>query len=346
MNLKNLCMSYELGNLLEAIDAKPLYGPLSSSKVFEFANKSSKVNGLALTDVLPRMATDGEGFTHVPYKLLSKELVFALFESRTFKMRNKKSVQEAVEKGEVILAYSEKFKVPVSIPFIIQKTGNGYRVIVNICSYGEFDSSGSFVAKERNNTTLMSLIYTGYIVQRIVSTNYTPPLDVLKTLTITYGNMFGSIIGGLCSLDPLTTQKMKYIGARFAATQMYGTDFSDDFGYKYLIKEYSTKYGEYAIGSVDKFIPADSYDNLNMLIAVLTEKYPSIKPSMLNMTSFIEAWIKRYDVSVVFAIDYTGYLLYHIISVLLGSSGVNIRSMESVIPINYANSMYKTFENF
>lgn len=332
-----------LDQINESIESKRYYGPLSTSKVFKLADAGAKIGGEKLSDVLPKMVVSDKGFTHIIPALISKELMYDMFDSRTFKMKNKNKVKEAIISGDIIMVYSEKYKIPASIPYIVRATDTA-TIYVNVSNYARMNEQGMLEAIPRQESSLMALLYSAFISKVYMSPNYMPNHSEIKTLGITYGNMFGQVAAFICGIsDPIMTTKFKYIGTKFFLIQTFGTDTGQDLLYRHFIDYYSDKISsKQVLNMLDEQMDINAYDNIESLFAEIMKVYPSLKN--LSLTSFLETWVKRYGVSTTMAIDYTSYMLYIIISIILGASSVNIRSLDAVVPKDITDA-YNSFQN-
>jgi hypothetical protein len=340
--MRNKFLSYDFKNhtleeINESIDAKRYYGPLSTSRVFQLADAGTKVGGEKLSEVLPKMVVSEKGFVHVSPALFSKELMYDLFDSRNFKMKNKNNIKEAIIKGSIVLVYSEKYKIPASIPYIVRAT-NPAVVYVNVSNYTRMTDSGMLECLPRQENALMSLLYSAYVSTIFMGPDYKPAQSVLKTMGITYGNMFGQVIAFNSAIsDPIMTMKLKYIGTKFFLIQVFGTELGQDFMYRvfenYFVDRMSSKQ---VISLLDEQIDLDAYDDIESLFREILKLYPNLKN--LSLSSFLETWVKRYGISTAMVIDYPSYMIYVIISIILGASSVNIRSLDAVVPKDIADA--------
>lgn len=312
----------------EAIDNKSLYGPLSASKVFQLADSGTKNE--KLSSMLPKMVSDEQGFTHVSYEFLSKELIYDLFESKSFKIKNKTFIKEAIIKKNLILVYSEKYKVPASIPYVIRK-GTPPTIYVNVSNFTKMTDTGYLECIPRQESGLMAVLFSAYCAMAYTE-DRVPTSNVLKTMALTYSGMFGTIIGYNSSIsDPIMLTKLKYLGAKFFCIQAYGTENGADLFYRNLSSYFENKISsKQVIDSLDLQFPDDSFDNIELLFTKILQVYPNIKN--LSLAAFLENWIKRFGPATTMSIDYVGYMLYVMVSIILGSPAINIRSLDPVVP--------------
>lgn len=340
-------LSYDFKNhtldvIQEALDTRNFYSPLSTSKVFQKANEGAKINGERLSDILPKMVVADQGFTQIVPERLSKEMLYELFDSRSFKFTNKSKVKDAIFNKEIVLVYSEKYKVPASIPYIVRAT-NPPTIYVNVANYTKMSDHGVLDVLPRQESSLMALLYSAYISLHYLKPNVNPGRSELKTFAMTYGNMFGNIVGYNAGIsDPIMLNKIKYLGTKFYLIQLMGTGEGDDYMYRIMKPYFEDRLSsKQVVEMLDEQFPLDCFDNIELLFLEILKNYPNIKN--LSLAPFMEAWIKRYGISSVMAADYPGYMLYIIVSVLLGAPSVNIRSLDNVVDKDIANA-YKNMQ--
>lgn len=302
----------------ESVGSRGIYYRLGESEFFEYANTHALVGGIKMIDVIPRMVLKDQGFIHVSLQMLDRQTVFELFESGRFKMACKKTLREMLDKGQVIMVYSDKYRLPVSIPYIAQtKSKNDATIYVNISDFVEMDQYGQFSVKVvRNYNALMALILAGCLTYRIVTLNSSLPSDLADGMVLLYASMMESVINSMVHMDPLTREKIRYLSSEFCLVQMYGTQTGLNM-FSRLRNSYFPKLSKLMMDAIDNQFDEDAFDKFTLWVGELTRIYPSLRG--LTTYAIYDKWIKRYGPATAMSIDYLGYHIYTICMILMES---------------------------
>lgn len=324
----------------ETVGERHIYYRLGDSEVFQFANKNTKINGMKLVDVLPRMTIPGKGFIHLDYSMFDGSLRYELFEGNRYKVSCKKEMRAMLENGTVVPVYSEEYKVPTSIPFIIQEIGrNKHRVYVNVSDFVIMDQYGKVtVDQTRNYNALMAVLFAACIAVAISDRNSTLPADIADSLVMTYANMLENSIQYIIHSDPITRDKIRYLATKFALIQMYGTERGESLFYRYR-STYFPKLSNMIMDSIDNQFKVDNFDKLSLFIDEMRRMYPSMRN--LSDYNVYDRWIKAYGASTAMAIDYFGYHLYTVCMVLFESPLVSRLALEPIMEKNRGTELYR-----
>ena len=143
--------TYETNELNETVAVRKIFYRLGESEIFNYANDNTMVGGMRLVDVIPRMAVPNQGFLHVEYAQLDKTVQYELFEGPHYKLTCKKAMKSLIENGKIQMVYSEQYKIPTCIPYIIQGVGNSCRIFVNISDFVQLDAYGRYQINQPRN---------------------------------------------------------------------------------------------------------------------------------------------------------------------------------------------------
>lgn len=326
----------------ESVGERSIYYRLGDSELFTFANKNTTVGKEKLIDVIPRMVVEDHGFLRVDFSQLDKSTKFELFDSGRFKMSCKKSLQSMVERGDVIMVYSEEYMIPTSIPFIVQTNGRNSRIFVNISDFVELNQYGQYVVTQtRNYNALMAVLFAAALAQKIVSTTSALPADLADGLVLSYASMLETVINSLVHLDPVGKEKIRYLATEFALIQMYGTEKGTTLFYR-MKQTYFAKLSKLIMDSIDNQFKLDNFDKLSLFIDQLKELYPSMHG--LSVYTVYDRWIRRYGAATAMSIDYLGYHLYTICMVLMESPLITRMALEPIMEKNKGADMYKRMQ--
>ena len=327
----------------EAVGERRIFYRLGESELFEYANKHTVINGSALVDVIPRMVVKDQGFIQIRPDQLDKNVRYELFESGRFKMTCKKTMLDMLEKGMVVMVYSEEYKLPTSIPYIAQSNGKNVNVIfVNVSDFLKMDQYGMFqVEVTRNYNALMAALLAACTAYRIITMASTLPADMADGMVLMYASMMERVINTMVHMDPLMREKIRYLSTEFALIQMYGTENGQRLFYR-IRQTYFPKLTKVIMDTIDNTFKVDNFDKLSLFVDGLKEQYPSLK----GLTTYMiyEKWIRTYGAATAMSIDYIGYHLYTICMVLMESPLINRMALEPVLEKNRGSDIFKRMQ--
>lgn len=324
----------------ETVAERQIYYRLGDSEMFQFANANTKIGGMKLIDLLPRMTVPNQGFVHLDYSMFDSTLKYELFESNRYKISCKRAMRQLIENGSVVPVYSEEYKLPTSIPFIIQSIGSKHKVFVNVSDFVTMNQYGKIIVEQtRNYNALMAVLFSACVALRITdSTTSTLPADIADSMVMTYANMLERVIQFIISMDPITRDKVRYLATKFALIQMYGTVKGENMFLRYRSK-YFPKLSNMIMDSMDDQFKLDHFDKLSLFIEELRRLYPAMR----NLTDYTvyDKWIRSYGAATAMSIDYFGYHLYTICMVLFESPLVSRMALEPIMEKNKGTELYR-----
>lgn len=330
-------------DLNESVAERKIFYRLGDSEVFQFANKNTTINGEKLINVIPRVMMNDQGFLHVDFTQLDKTIVYELFDSNHYKLTCKKAMRHLIETGKVSMVYSDTYKLPTSIPYIIQTNKNDTKVYVNISDFVVINQYGIFeVTQNRNYNALMAVLFAACVVYQIVSGMNTLPNDLADGLVIMYANMMEKCIHGIVHLDPHTREKVKYLCTEFALVQMYGTEKGLSLFYRYK-DSYFQKLTKLVTDSIDNRFNIDAFDKLSTFIDELKRIYPSM-PDILSEVNIYTKWINMYGASTAMSVDYLGYHIYTVCMIFFESPLIVRISLEPILEKSKGTEMYRRMQ--
>ena len=296
---------------------------LSESDMFNYANRKASVNGETLLEVIPKMLVPDQGFIQVSLGDFDKSVLHELFESTHYRITCKTAMRNLIDSNKVVLVYSDKYKIPTSIPYVVQSSGPSARVYVNISDFVSMDSYGKIkVDQIRNYNGLMAIIFAASAIYRIVSRSITLNAEILDGMVLMYGAMLSRTINSIIHLDPITKDKIRYLSVQFALIQMFGT--------------------EQGANIFQRFRHLDSYDSLNKFVLEIVRVYPSMRNLTLNV--LFDKWVMQYGAASALAIDYMGYFLYVLSMTLFESPLVSRPALEAALENSKGALSYKALQ--
>lgn len=327
----------------ESVGERKIFYRLGESEIFEYANKNTTSNGVSLIDIIPRMVVKDNGFLHLTLGQFDKSVKYELFDSNRFKISCKKAMYDMIDRGNVVMVYSEQYRIPTSIPYIAQTRGKDVIIYVNISDFVEIDQYGIVqVSQTRNYNALMAALFAACVAYKIVKSTSTLPADLADGMVLMYANMLERVINSLVHMDPITRDKVKYLATEFALIQMYGTETGTKLFYRYK-NTYFPKLSKMITDSIDNQFKIDHFDKLSLFIDELKANYPSMKG--LNLYVVYDKWIRSYGAATAMSVDYIGYHLYTICMVLMESPLITRMALEPVLEKSRGLDMYKRMQN-
>lgn len=327
----------------ESIGSRGIYYRLGESEFFEYANTHALVGGIKMIDVIPRMVLKDQGFIHITPQMLDRQTIFELFEGGRFKCSCKRTMKDMLDKGQVVMVYSDKYRLPVSIPYIAQsKSRSEATVYVNVSDFVEMDQFGQFSVKVvRNYNALMALLMAGCLTYRIITMNSSLPADLVDGMVLLYANMMETVINSMVHMDPLMREKIKYLASEFCMVQMYGTQTGlSMFGR--LRNSYFPKLSKLMVDAIDNRFDEDAFDKFTLWVSELVRIYPSLRG--LTTYAIYDKWIKRYGPATAMSIDYLGYHIYTICMILMESPLTTRTTLEPMMEKCKGADMYRRIQ--
>jgi hypothetical protein len=316
----------------ETIDNRDMYVGLSSREIFQVAN-GVKVVDANLIDLIPRMVTNGAGFMEIPVGLLSKDAFHSLFESKSFRFKNRDQLLKLIGNGRIVMVWSDKYFL-TAVPFIIKNT-NPKTVYVNMSSVLKKNENNGFDIDHRKEADAVSLMYTAIITLLYSKDNWVPNVPELKTISLTYSNMMSGVVSSIYKItDPITSAKFKYIFSKLFFIQSFGTEKGSQLMYKVLNNHFEDLLGKNILNNLDALTEQniDAFDSVSGTLNFVTENIKSPHVKEIPLGVLIESWVRRYGAGSFLAIDYAGYLIYAIIATRFMGSSVSSQTIEKQLP--------------
>lgn len=327
----------------ETVGERKIFYRLGESEVFNYANHNTMINGKRLVDVIPLMVLPDQGFLRVEYAQLDHTIQYELFEGPRYKLSCKKTIRSMLDTGELNLVYSESYKLPTCIPYIIQGDGHNARVFVNVSDFIQLDTYGKYqVIQSRNYNALMSVIFAAAVALRIVQGKTMVPADLADGMVLVYAAMLERTINSVVHMDPITKDKVRYLASEFALIQMYGTDAGQKMFYQRFKNAYFPKLTKMITESLDAQFHTDNFDKLSLFVMELKRLYPSMKG--LDEGMIYDKWIRLYGAATTMSVDYLGYHIYTICMVLFESPLISRMALEPVMEKNKGVDMYRRMQ--
>lgn len=336
------CSDVVVDTVNESVAERRIFYRLGESEIFQYANKNTGVNGVKLIDIIPRMVVKDHGFVHVGLEQFDKNVKFELFDSGRFKLSCKSAMQKMIELGKVVMVYTEEYRIPTCIPYIVQTSGKDAVVYVNISDFVDMNQYGQYtVSQMRNYNALMAVLFAACAAYKIVTATATLPADLADGMVLMYASMLEKTINSMVHMDPVTRDKIKYLSTEFALIQMYGTETGTKLFYRYK-QTYFPKLSKMITDAIDNQFKLDHFDNMTLFIEELKANYPSMKG--LSMYAIYDKWVRSYGAATAMSIDYLGYHLYTISMVLLESPLITRIALEPMLEKSKGVDMYKRLQ--
>ena len=323
----------------EAVGERKIYYRLGESKMFEYANQNTTISGEKLVNIIPKMVMPDSGFIQLNYNNFNDAIKYEIFDSMRFRIEGKAAIRKMIELGQMVPVYSEEYNIPVSIPYIIQASKANTKVFVNITPFVTMDSYGKVeVRRTTSYNGLMAIFVSAAMAQVIASTGLKLPADVNDPIILTYASMLERVINSVVHMDPISRDKVRYLAAKFALIQMYGTSEGEQMFYR-ISGKYFPKLSKMITDVLDDQFHLDCYDTLPAFIDELVR----LNHSMRGLTAYniYDKWIRTYGASTAMSIDYLGYHLYTICMILFESPLISRTALEPIMEKNRGNDLYR-----
>ena len=326
----------------ETVAKRDLFYRLSESEMFQNANRMAKINGEAVVDVLPRMAVEGQGFSHVELSELDPTVIYELFESNRFRITCKRAMRNLLNSGKVVMVYGDTYRIPTCIPYIVASSGNRVTVYVNITPFTGINKYGKIVVNQmRNYSGLMAVLFAACVAHEVAEKTRTLPTELLDALVLFYSGMLTKVINGVVHADSIQKETCRYLCAEFALVQMYGTEYGTTL-FQRIKNKYFPKLGNLIINSIDDTFNIDGFDNMTSFVEELKSRYPIMK--VLSTSIISERWMKSFGSATALSLDYLGYHLYTLCMLLFESPLVSRMALEPLIDQKKGTEAFKRMQ--
>ncbi len=335
-------IDYDLVN--ETVETrKSVYYRLGESEIFEYANKNTMINGEKLINVIPRMILTDAGFYHISLSDLEATTKYELFDSARFKIKCRKTIEKLIDSGKIIMVYSDSYKLPTCIPYIVKTNGSkDCSIYVNVSDFFNIDDYGKyFVSVTRNYNAIISALFAASLAYAIITMFNSIPFEVADGLIVSYASMFEKCVNSIVHLDPVARDKVKYLAAEFAMVQMYGTENGIK-AFNKVKEKYFPKLSKLIMDSIDNQFKIDSFDKISMFIDELKRIYPNMKA--LSTYTLYDKWIRNYGSATAMSVDYIGYHIYTVIMAFMESPLITRMAIEPIIEKSHGVDMYQRIQ--
>lgn len=331
----------------ESVGPRKIFYRLGESEIFIYANKNTLLgktgSSQKMIDVIPRMAIEDEGFLHIDYSQLDKTVQYELFEGPRYKMPCKKAIRSMIDSGRIKVVYSEEYKLPTCIPYIVQGSGTQARIFVNVSDFLQMDQYGKYqITSQRNYNAIMAILFAAAVSLRIVETIAAVPADLGDGIVLTYSAMLTRVINSLIHMDQIMKEKVQYLCAEYCLIQMYGTETGQKMFFDRFAAKYFPKLSSMVRDTIDSQFSTDSFDKLSVFAIELQRVYPFMRG--LDDYKIMDKWMRLYGACTAMSIDYIGYHIYTLCMVLLESPLISRMALEPVMEKNKGVEMYKRMQ--
>ena len=327
----------------EAVAERKIFYRLGDSEIFRYSNKNTVINGQRMVDVIPRMVLSDHGFMQVAFNQLDKTVQYELFEGPHYKLSCKKTLRQLIETGQINMVYSEDYKLPTCIPYIIQGAGPKARIFVNISDFVTLDQYGKYqVTQSRNYNGLMAVLFAAAVSLRMIHSGGALPADLGDGIVLVYAAMLERAINSLVHMDPITKDKVRYLASEFALIQLYGTENGQRQFLQRYKNQFFPKLSKLITDSLDAQFQLDAFDKISSFVEELKRLYPSMR----GLTEYLvmDKWIRLYGAATTMSIDYLGYHIYTLCMVLFESPLISRMALEPVLEKNRGADMYRRMQ--
>ena len=327
----------------ETVAERKIFYRLGDSEIFQYANKNTMLSGQRMVDVIPRMVLSDQGFMQVSLGQLDKTVIYELFEGPHYKLSCKKTLRAMIENGVINMVYSEQFKIPTAIPYIIQGSGTKAKIFVNVSDFLSLDQYGKYqVIQGRNYNGLIAVLFAAAVSIRLIQSNGEMSASLTDGMVLVYAAMMERVINSLVHMDPITKDKVRYLASEFALIQMYGTE---DGQRRFLTRyknQYFPKMSRMITDSMDAQFQIDGFDKVSTFVEELKRLYPSMR----GLTEYLimDKWIRLYGAATAMSMDYVGYHIYTLCMVLFESPLISRMALEPVMEKNRGADMYRSMQ--
>lgn len=327
----------------EAVAERKIFYRLGDSEIFQYANKNAMINGQRMVDVIPRMVLSDQGFMQVMLSQLDKTVIYELFEGPHYRLTCKKTLRNLIETGTINMVYSEQYKLPTAVPYIVQGAGTKARIFVNISDFVTLDQYGKYqVLQGRNMNGLMAVLFAAAVSLQLIRNGGEMSADLADGMVLVYASMVERAIHSLVHMDPITKDKVRYLASEFALIQMYGTED----GQRRFLERYKNRYfpklSKMITDSMDAQFQLDGFDSLSTFVEELKRLYPSMHG--ISEYLVMDKWIRLYGAATTMSIDYLGYHIYTLCMTLFESPLISRMAIEPVMEKNRGADMYRRMQ--
>lgn len=300
---------------------------LSETSIYRYANS---VGGRNIPTLIQNCIDTNKGAIYLDESQM--EDVFYKIRHKSFNFSAKFAVLSLFSKGVIKLVYNSSNNLTVALPFVKIKLPNGgFGIVVNITNYAKIDSEGR-VSMDEN--ILYSMMLTGAF--SLISDRMTTLLSSYGLVSF-YADLMVNVLSRTMMLDQIKRDTYKFIFAKFMYIQLGMDDARSSAGAKSLIKMLDQS----QIDAIDLANPISVYDDLEILINHLREKYSDFKD--VTLAAVFSKWMSVYGEATGFAIEDINSLVYMFDSLIINANRiVNIKGVEKTVN-RHANKLIMLF---
>lgn len=310
---------------------------LSESYLFQTFNRSAQLTKRVLSAV-----QDGE----IIDKSMIEEQIIQMEKVRVSVLTER--VLEAYERGDIVLVYSNKQKMPSALPFTVTRSADtkGLKAFIFVGNFGTISTNMNgdryFNATMKDLYSLMEAAYIGleYAKDPI---RITKKLGLMKTSVEIYTLLILKLLNKefALSMDHAAYDKVSFVIAKFFLERVWmSTNKEINFSYAKAVNP-----SNQGANILELQILNDEYDSANIktfddLVKFLPKVTPRIT-SNFTISYFMDGYIRMYKPAATFGLEVLPYFFFMITSSLIGSFIVRSDVVTSVT--KYVHGMNKFY---
>ena len=227
---------------------------------------------------------------------------------------------EYINTGKIVMIYSSQVKIPLYLPFVVLKNGQGTNtgvIFMNHCECEPGDTEYNVDARK-----LKVSLESCYLAMRIMdldaahNTKLTAP-SLIRPANKIYTHIVTECINRKHSikLDQTVYNQISFMVSRFFINTVLG--YNPDSATVENFCLYDLKNPDIASIRVvnDKFEPDDFKDIATFLTKLVSIPELQGRIGKLNVNSFVQMFVQLYNAPMILALEVFPYLVYNILSV-------------------------------
>lgn len=293
--------------------------PMTDSFIFKNMNKGGDI-----TDNIVKILKNGTFLT-------DKDLEENFIVINRYKYPLKMQVLEDFKNGRILVANPpEGVKMPTYMPFFITKIKNNVVAVVDFSVYGSKTSTGYTIDSKKLYCLLegahLALLY--YANEKSITQRST----IIMRGSAIYSNLIVGVLNKRYSLNLSKDKlhKVLFLASKFFIVNIMGIPDSD-MVFNYAIKNCGGGESHISIQDTDEIFEPKYYKDFSTFITGLAT-IDELRLGMDDLTvrGYLEAFITRYDSSMVLALESFPYFIYNIVAMIDGAYINNQKLLEQI----------------
>lgn len=280
---------------------------LSSIYLFQFANTDGSL--------LTKMQGYNKTLDNLDLKHLD-EYMRTIGKRFSFPLKSK--IIDDVSHERVIPLYNrERIQVPIFIPSFLYLDKDKVKALVNLTKFGDITKEGNFNIQINQ---LYALLQCGTVLLGCFNNwnRITINQSISRLGVMIYSKLMLKILDKMfvVNIDPIKSDQLKFLSGKFFLLNQLersNSDLINNMAYNACTNDTTMS----TIMKMNDEIDPIAYTNINEFLKVIASHFTGM--GSLNIKDFLNEWLKMYDQTTLFALEYFPFLCHMVMSVAVSA---------------------------